>query len=105
MTIRLSDGSYEKLMIIPNREGAEELRREDTHLWIPFCSERGQMPVEVMTVHNLSAWSIQVPEDGIPYSDTVILRSCEYFAAALGREIGRVDNSLVRKIIYRRSGF
>lgn len=49
-------------------------KQKSNHLWIPFSSKAGQMPIEIMAVHDLSAWGFQIPKDGIPYTNAIVLR-------------------------------
>lgn len=58
---------------------------------IPLCSERRQIPVEVMAVHNLSVSITPYAVKVVPHSDAVVNAGSHQFAAGLRAEIGTID--------------
>lgn len=58
---------------------------------IPLCSERRQVPVEVMAVHNLSVSITSYAVKVIPHSDAVVNAGGHQFAAGLRAEVCTVD--------------
>ena len=62
---------------------------------IPLCSERRQVPVEVMAVHNLSVSITTYAVEVIPHSDAVVNAGSHQFAACLRAEICTVHQPRV----------
>ena len=62
---------------------------------IPLCSERCQIPVEVMAVHNLSVSITTNAVKVIPHSDAIVDAGGHQFAACLRAEIRTVHQSRV----------
>lgn len=58
---------------------------------VPLCSERGEISVEVMAVHNLPVGILPNAVQIVPNSDAVVNAGCHQLTTCLGTEVCTVD--------------
>ena len=62
---------------------------------VPLCSERGEIPVEVMAVHDLPVSILPYAVQVVPNPDTVVNAGCHQLTACLRTEVCTVDQPWV----------
>lgn len=75
------------------------------NLWIPLSFEGSQVTIEIMTVHNFSTWGLQITKNIVPYTNSVVLTSCQDLISASWRKVSWINNPSMSKAGKGRVGF
>lgn len=75
------------------------------YLGVPLSPKWSQMAIEIMTVHNFSAWRLKITKYRIPNPDPIVLTCCHYLGPTCQREICWVNNTYMCQVSEWRSRF